>query len=91
MPEKKKTPKPASKKAVAAKSPAGKVTADTPIMELVMNHPKAVSVLMDYGFHCIGCQLSAYESLGQGAAAHGMDEAQIKKMVSEINKIIESG
>jgi len=63
-----------------------KVTRQTPIGELVMNYPEAVEVLLKYGFHCIGCGLSGYETLEEGAAAHGFDEKAIDSLVSEINE-----
>jgi len=54
------------------------------IGELVLNHPAAASVLLEHGFHCIGCGLAAYETLEEGAAAHGFDEAAIDALVQEI-------
>ncbi|MFA6907901.1 MAG: DUF1858 domain-containing protein [Candidatus Micrarchaeia archaeon] len=58
----------------------------SPIGELVMNHPSAAAVLLDRGFHCIGCGLSAYETIEQGAAAHGFDDATIDALVKEIQE-----
>ena len=58
------------------------------IGELVMNYPDAVPVLYERGFHCIGCGLSAYETLEQGCAAHGFDDAAIDGMVAEIKKAV---
>ena len=56
------------------------------IGELVMNYPQSVEVLYAHGFHCIGCGLSAYETLEQGAAAHGFDEAQVEQIIAEIEE-----
>ncbi len=61
-----------------------KITRQMPIGELVMNYPEAVEILFSRGFHCIGCGLSAYETLEQGAAAHGYDEAGIDGLVADI-------
>lgn len=61
------------------------ITRKTPIGELVMNHPSAVEILFNYGFHCIGCGLSAYETIEEGAAAHGFDDEAIDKLVEELN------
>jgi len=69
-----------------------KISKDTMIGELVMNYPQAVEVLYMHGFHCIGCGLSAYETLEQGAMAHGYDEETIKQIVKEIQaKVDETG
>jgi hybrid cluster-associated redox disulfide protein len=54
------------------------------IGELVMNCPVAASVLLEHGFHCIGCGLAAYDTLESGAAIHGLDDAAIDALVREI-------
>ena len=63
---------------------AYEVTRATPIGELVLNCPVAASVLLEHGFHCIGCGLAAYETLEEGAAAHGFDDAATDALVQEI-------
>jgi len=60
------------------------ISRTSPIGELVLNHPVSASVLLEHGFHCIGCGLAAYETLEEGAAAHGFDEAAIDALVQEI-------
>jgi hybrid cluster-associated redox disulfide protein len=89
---KKTTNKPAAKpakkltKEPAAKSP--KITKDMTLGDAVSRYPKTVEVLFRYGMHCIGCHISAYETIEQGALAHGMSQPDIKKMVDEMNKRI---
>lgn len=61
-----------------------KIDRNIPIGELVMNYPQSVEVLFNHGFHCIGCGLSAYETLEQGALAHGFDESTIDEIVQQI-------
>ena len=63
---------------------AYEITRATPIGELVLNCPVAASVLLEHGFHCIGCGLAAYETIEEGAAAHGFDDAAIDALVQEI-------
>ena len=70
---------------------APKITRDIMIGELVMNYPQSVEVLFQYGFHCIGCGLSAYETLGQGCLAHGFDEATLDQVIEEIKKAVDEG
>lgn len=65
-----------------------KIEKTIPIGELVMNYPASVEVLFSHGFHCIGCGLSAYETLEQGALAHGFDEAMVDEIVEEIKKAV---
>lgn len=66
------------------------VTKDSPIGEVVKNHPEAVEVFLKYGLHCIGCPASMMETVGQGGAGHGMSEEEIAKMVDEINQKIKA-
>ena len=66
-----------------------KIDRNIMIGELVMNYPSAVEVLFEYGFHCIGCGLSAYETLGQGCLAHGFDEPTIDEVIEKIKKAVE--
>ena len=67
-----------------------KIDRNIMIGELVMNYPAAVEVLFEYGFHCIGCGLSAYETLGQGCAAHGFDESTVDEVIAKIKKATEA-
>ena len=63
---------------------AYEISRKSPIGELVLNVPSAASVLLEKGFHCIGCGLAAYETLEEGAAAHGFDDAAIDALVREL-------
>ncbi len=65
------------------------VSEDMPIGEVVANYPEAVPVLLKYGLHCIGCQIAMMETLRDGLLAHGINEEDIKRVVSEINEAIE--
>ena len=66
------------------------ITKDIIIGELVENYPQLGQVLMqDYGFHCLGCMASGMETLEQGAQVHGMSQKEIKKMVEDLNKLIQ--
>ncbi|NMD14365.1 MAG: DUF1858 domain-containing protein, partial [Caldisericales bacterium] len=38
-----------------------------------------------FGLHCIGCHISAYESIKDGAAAHGVE---VEKLIEALNKAI---
>ncbi len=66
------------------------ITAQTNIMEVVHNYPEAVPVLMEAGLHCIGCQLSLFDSVEQGCALHGMDSQAVENLVKEMNERIKN-
>ncbi len=67
------------------------ITKKVKIMELVSRYPESTVVLMDHGFHCLGCVLAQFETLEQGALAHGMDQKKIEELVKEINSVIKIG
>jgi hybrid cluster-associated redox disulfide protein len=56
--------------------------------DIVSNFPEVAPVLTQAGLHCIGCQVSAYESLEQGCSAHGMKTKQIDELVVKMNEKI---
>ena len=61
------------------------ITKDINIIELVQTHPEAIEVLQAAGMGCIGCMAARFESLGQGAHAHGIDA---DRLVADINAAI---
>ncbi len=64
-----------------------KITKDTNIASLLETHPHLMPVLMEkYNLHCVGCFAATFETLEQGAKAHGMSDKQIKNMVEDLNK-----
>lgn len=56
--------------------------------EVVDQFPAAADIMMKYGLHCIGCHVSAWETVEQGAMAHGMSPDTIDTMIKEINATI---
>jgi hybrid cluster-associated redox disulfide protein len=68
------------------------ITENTMISEIVQLYPEVAEVLtMDYGFHCMGCFGADMETIGQGAAGHGMSDEEIKSMLTTVNGIVEDG
>ncbi len=57
------------------------------IGEVAEKYPAVASVLFEYGMHCIGCHINAYESIEQGCLAHGLTAKQINEMIVKMNKI----
>jgi hybrid cluster-associated redox disulfide protein len=67
---------------------SAKITGETTLGDVVAKFPQAVPAMLRYGLHCAGCHVAAFETVGQGAAAHGLAEAEIKKMLKEMNDSI---
>ncbi len=66
-----------------------KVTKGMTLGEILAKHPNAARIMVGYGLHCVGCHVAAWETLEQGAKAHGLDDNKVEEMVNEINKLIE--
>ena len=62
-----------------------KITKDMLLGDVVSKYPEAAMVMVRYGLHCVGCHVAAWETIEQGAKAHGMSEKDIKKMLKEMN------
>ena len=62
-----------------------KITKDTGIIEAVQEHPEIIEVFQQYGLGCIGCMAANFETIGQGAGAHGLD---VDALIADINKKI---
>ncbi len=63
-----------------------KISKEMKIEEIIKKYPKTIEVFLEYNFHCIGCAAASFESLEQGALAHGID---VQKLVNDLNKAIE--
>lgn len=55
------------------------------IREIIEKHPETINVFMKHGFHCLGCVAAQFETLEQGAAAHGINADEL---VKEMNKAV---
>lgn len=66
----------------------GKITGKTTLGDVVEKYPKAVEAMMKRGMHCIGCHVAFFETIEDGAKAHGMNDKEIKEMLKEMNEVI---
>ncbi|PIS09129.1 threonylcarbamoyl-AMP synthase [Candidatus Beckwithbacteria bacterium CG10_big_fil_rev_8_21_14_0_10_34_10] len=66
-----------------------KIKKETIILEILDNYPQLESILVEkYGLHCLGCMGAAFETLEQGAMAHGMKKKEMEMMIKDLNKRI---
>jgi len=56
-----------------------------PISKIIKLKPRSARILLDFGLGCAGCELSAVETLEEGAKAHGLSDNEIKDLVQLIN------
>ncbi|HOO96970.1 MAG TPA: DUF1858 domain-containing protein [Caldisericia bacterium] len=63
------------------------ITADMTLGDVIKKWPVSAEIFFKFGLHCIGCHISAYESIEDGAKAHGIDPVELVKALNEaINK-----
>ena len=68
-----------------------KITKDMTLGEAITKFPQTANIMLKYGLHCVGCHVAAWETIEQGAKGHGLTDAQVKTMVSEMNSAVEEG
>ncbi len=73
----------ANKPAAKPKASKQMITKDMSFGEVLQHFPQTMPVFGKYGMHCIGCSMSAFETIEQGAKAHGID---VKKFVADLNQ-----
>ena len=66
----------------------GKISRKTTLGDVVTKFPEAVQVMLSKGMHCVGCHVAAFETVEQGAKAHGMSEEQVEKLLAEMNDAV---
>lgn len=64
-----------------------KITKDMNIIEVVQKYPDTIGVFMYAGMGCFGCHVAQFETVEQGAMAHGID---VDALVDALNEVIEA-
>ena len=80
-------PKTSAKTAAKASGESQPIRKDMTLGEVVQAYPQAAMVMMKYGLHCIGCHVSAWETVEQGALGHGLSQKQLDDMIKEMNDV----
>lgn len=62
-----------------------KITKDMKIEKVLKKYPETEEVFTKHGFHCVGCVVASFESIGQGAIAHGID---VEQLIEDLNSAI---
>ncbi len=55
---------------------------DTIINDVLAQAPEAAPVFMSIGMHCLGCMMSAGETIEEACAVHGVDADQFLAMLN---------
>ena len=59
------------------------ISKDMTFMELIEADKEAAGKLADRGLFCGGCPMAQFETIEQGAMAHGVD---VDKLIKELNE-----
>ena len=59
------------------------ITKDMKIAEVVEKYPSTVEVFFKFGLHCVGCHVAQFESIDEGAQAHGIDTEKLVKALND--------
>lgn len=62
---------------------------NTSIIEAVQKHPEIMEVFAEFGLGCVGCMAAHFETIGQGAGAHGIDVPAFLKACNDKIKEME--
>lgn len=62
------------------------ITKDMGILEIVQKYPQTVDIFRSAGMGCLGCAAARFESIEQGASAHGID---VDALIDALNQSLE--
>ena len=61
------------------------ISKDMGILEVVQKYPQTIEIFQNSGMGCLGCAAARFETIEQGASAHGID---IDKLIENLNKAV---
>lgn len=59
------------------------INKDMSLLECVQNYPDTIPVFMSAGMGCLGCAVAHFETIEQGAAAHGIDVDELMAALND--------
>lgn len=63
------------------------ITGDELIGDILSRFPAAAEIMEDFGLHCTGCSVNAFEPLRMGALSHGLSEEAADEIIERINEL----
>ncbi len=65
-----------------------KITLETNVYEVISTYPDSQEVLIEYGIPCASCHFSSFDTLGDSVAEFGIDDADVKELLEQLNEIV---
>ncbi|MFH1861912.1 MAG: DUF1858 domain-containing protein [bacterium] len=60
------------------------ITREMTISEVIKQFPSTEAVFIQYGLHCVGCEVASLESIAEGATTHNVKD--VAKLLQDLNK-----
>ena len=67
-------------------NPERPITKDTTLAQTISRYPRTEKVLIEYGLHCVGCEVASFETVGEAALTHGVKD--LNKLLDDLNRVI---
>ncbi len=64
------------------------ITKDMTLGDVIQKYPRAAVIMTEKGLHCVGCGVSHWETIEQGAKGHGMSDQQVQDIIDTLNEQI---
>ena len=62
------------------------IAAEMRIGEILQKYPQTLNVFLRHGLMCVGCAVARFESIHQGAQAHGID---VDALIKDLNRAVQ--
>lgn len=62
------------------------ITLDTTLADAIRNYPRTERILIEYGLHCVGCEVASFETVGEAASTHGIHD--LNKLLDDLNSVV---
>lgn len=66
-----------------------KISEKTNLREIIMAYPETAEIFQKRGMGCIGCAIAQFETIGEGARAHGFENKQVQELISDLKKKVD--
>ena len=63
-----------------------KINKNMRLGEIVEKYPGTIDIFFKYNLHCAGCYAAGFESIEEGAKAHGITGKKFDELMKELNK-----
>jgi hybrid cluster-associated redox disulfide protein len=54
--------------------------------QAISNFPSTEKILIQYGLHCVGCDVASFETVEDAASTHGIKD--LNKLLDDLNAVV---